>query len=81
MANRTLALVRKMFNFAIEHEWLETNPCHMVKRPGEEKQRECVLSEDEIRLFWKALDGESLLIAARVPNSPLDRSAGRRSGG
>src|SRR3990172_4812828 len=38
MANRTLALVRKMFNFAIEHEWLEANPCHMVKRPGEEKQ-------------------------------------------
>ena len=39
MANRTLALVRKMFNFAIEHEWLETNPCHLVKRPGQEKQR------------------------------------------
>ena len=34
MANRTLALVRKMFNFAIEHEWLEINPCHMVKPPG-----------------------------------------------
>ena len=64
MANRTLALVCKMFNFAIEHEWLETNPCHMVKRPGEERQRERVLSEDEIRLFWKALDGESPLVAA-----------------
>ena len=36
----------------------------MVKRPGEEKQRERVLSEDEIRLVWKALDGESPLIAA-----------------
>ncbi len=35
MANRTLALVRKMFNFAIEHDWLEANPCHMIKRPGE----------------------------------------------
>ena len=49
MANRTLALVRKMFNFAIERDWLETNPCHMVKPPGDEKQRERVLSEDEIR--------------------------------
>ena len=64
MANRTLALVRKMFNFAIEHDWLETNPCHMVKRPGEEKQRERVLSEDEIRRVWKALDDESPFIAA-----------------
>jgi len=36
----------------------------MVKRPGEEKQRERVLSEDEIRLVWTALDGESPLIAA-----------------
>lgn len=64
MANRTLALVRKMFNFAIEREWLETNPCHMIKPPGDEKQRDRVLSEDEIRLLWKALDGESPLIAA-----------------
>jgi integrase len=48
---------------AIEHEWLEANPCHMVRRPGEEKQRERVLSEDEIRLVWKALDGERPLIA------------------
>ena len=64
MANRTLALVRKMFNFAIERDWLEANPCHMVKPPGEEKQRERVLSEDEIRLVWKALDDESPLIAA-----------------
>lgn len=62
MANRTLALVRKMFNFAIEHEWLEMNPCHMVKQPGQEKQRERVLSEDEIRRVWKALDDESPLI-------------------
>ena len=63
MANRVLALVRKMFNFAIEREWLEVNPCHMVKAPGDEKQRDRVLSEDEIRLVWKALDDESPLIA------------------
>jgi integrase len=64
MANRTLALVRKMFNFAIERDWLEANPCHMVKPPGDERQRERVLSEDEIRLVWRALDDESPLIAA-----------------
>ena len=45
MANRTLALVRKMFNFAIEHEWLEANPCHMVKRPGGGKQPERDLNQ------------------------------------
>jgi len=30
MANRALALVRTMFTFGIERDWLETTPCHMV---------------------------------------------------
>jgi integrase len=64
MANRVLALVRKMFNFGIERDWLETNPCHMVKRVAPERQRDRVLSEDEIRAMWKALDAEDAIIAA-----------------
>jgi integrase len=64
MANRTLALVRKMFNFAIEHDWLEVNPCQMIKRLAPERQRDRVLSEDEIRGLWKALDSEDAVIAA-----------------
>jgi integrase len=64
MANRTLALVRKMFNFAIERDWLEHNPCHMVKRAAPERQRDRVLSEDEVRAVWKALDDEDAIIAA-----------------
>jgi integrase len=64
MANRTLALVRKMFNFAIEREWLEANPCQMVKRPAPDRQRQRVLNEDEVRAVWKALDEEHPIIAA-----------------
>ncbi|MGH9163771.1 MAG: tyrosine-type recombinase/integrase [Vicinamibacteraceae bacterium] len=64
MANRTLALVRKVFNFAIEHDWVETNPCHMIKRPAPERQRERVLSDDKIRRVWKTLDAEHPIIAA-----------------
>ena len=56
MANRALALVRKMFNFAIERERIESNPCHRIKRPAPERPR--VLSEDEIRRLWKALGQE-----------------------
>lgn len=62
--NRVLALVRKMFNFAIERDWLEMNPCHMVKRVAPERQRDRVLSENEIRKVWKALDEEDAIIAA-----------------
>jgi integrase len=51
-----------MFNFAIEREWLEFNPCHMVKRPGKEQARDRVLSSDEIRSFWAATAVEEPLI-------------------
>ena len=44
--------------------WLEANPCHMVKQPGQEKQRDRVLSEDELRGLWRALDSEDAIIAA-----------------
>jgi len=64
MANRTLALVRKMFTFAIEHDWLEANPCQMIKRFAPERQRDRVLSEDEVRALWKAPDSEGAIIAA-----------------
>jgi integrase len=64
MANHILCLVRKMFNWAIEHDWLETNPCSMIKRPAPARQRDRVLSEDEIRAVWKALDEEQPAAAA-----------------
>lgn len=36
-ANRVLAVVRKMFNFAIERDWLDVNPCGMIKRVVKEQ--------------------------------------------
>lgn len=66
MANRTLALVRKIFNFAIQREIVTQNPCSGVARPAEERQRERVLSEDEIKAVWKACDGEPAWVAAAM---------------
>ena len=56
-ANRTLALVRKIFNFGMQQDMVEVNPCHGLARPGQERQRDRVLSPDEIRKFWEALHG------------------------
>ena len=64
MANRVLALVRKVFNFGIAREVVEFNPCAQLERPGKERQRDRVLTDDEIRTFWMMLDGEHLEIAA-----------------
>jgi integrase len=55
-ANRTLAAVRKMFNFAISRDIVDATPVAMVKAPAREHQRDRVLSADEIRTFWKGLD-------------------------
>ncbi|MFT5446554.1 MAG: integrase [Gammaproteobacteria bacterium] len=55
-ANRTLACVRKMFNFAMERDILDTSPCAGVKAPGKENRRERVLTPDEIRTVWIALE-------------------------
>ncbi len=54
-ANRTLAVVRRMFNFAVGRDILDTTPVAMVRAPAKETQRDRVLSPDEIRTFWNGL--------------------------
>lgn len=53
-ANRTLALIRKIFNWGIGRGIVDHNPCHQVEAPSAERQRQRVLSEDEIRALWRA---------------------------
>jgi site-specific recombinase XerC len=48
-ANRALATVRKIYNWALSQDLVESNPCHGISAPGMENQRERVLSEDEIK--------------------------------
>ncbi len=48
-ANRTLAVVRKMFNWGISEDLVPTNPCIGIKPPGKETQCDRVLSETELR--------------------------------
>jgi integrase len=54
MANRTLALIRKMYNWGISRDLVENNPCLQVKMPAKERQRDRVFSENEIRALWEA---------------------------
>lgn len=62
-ANRTLAVIRKIYNWGISQDLVENNPCHGLPRPGKEKQRDRVLTDDEIQKVWKALDKEPVLTA------------------
>jgi integrase len=64
MANRCLAYMRKMYNWALSKDLVEFNPCAGIPRPGKEQQRDRVLSEDEIKVIWKALAKEKPIMAA-----------------
>jgi integrase len=64
LANRTRGLISKIFNFGIRRGIVELNPAQGVENPGQEHQRDRVLSEDETRALWHALDSERPKIAA-----------------
>ena len=55
-ANRALATLRKMFNWAAGRDIVEANPAAGVKAPASETSRDRVLSDDELRVLWKACD-------------------------
>ena len=64
MANRVLALVRGMLNFAVAQEWITSNPAALVKKPSPEHTRDRVLTAAEIRTLWAALDDLSSTMRA-----------------
>jgi integrase len=55
MANRILSRISAMFTFAMEQDWIESNPAWRIRQPGEERSRDRVLSRDELRELWAAL--------------------------
>ncbi len=65
-ANRTLAVVRRMFNFAIGRDILDATPVAMVRAPAKENQRDRILSADEIKTFWNGLDEAPMSHAVKL---------------
>src|SRR6516164_5332325 len=55
-ANRTLAVIRRMFGWALSRDIISASPCVAVKAPAKERRRDRVLSAEEIATFWRALD-------------------------
>ncbi|MCX7304143.1 MAG: integrase arm-type DNA-binding domain-containing protein [Hyphomicrobiales bacterium] len=58
MANRTLAAVRKFFNWAVSRDIVGMSPAAGVRPPAVERSRERILTDQEIRTFWKATDAD-----------------------
>jgi len=58
-ANHRLALVRKMFSFALDKSIIDVHPCLRMHAPGgPTKARDRVLDNArELRIFWRITDG------------------------
>ncbi|TWA59260.1 site-specific recombinase XerD [Azospirillum brasilense] len=56
-ANRVLAVVRKLFNWAASKDYVQATPCVGVQPPAEEESRDRVLTDDELREVWLAAGG------------------------
>ena len=51
-ANRTISLVKRIFNFGIDEELVSHNPAARMKPVTKEKRRQRALTDDEIRTVW-----------------------------
>ena len=52
-ANRVQALISMIFSFAVDSDLMEANPCSRLRKRGAENRETRVLSDDEIRQFWR----------------------------
>lgn len=54
MANRTLAALRKLFNWCVSRGIITTSPCHGVSAPHREKSRDRILNDEELTAVFDA---------------------------
>ncbi len=64
MANRTLGVLSKFFNWLVARDVIAASPVHGVEMPGVEKARDRVLADDEIAALWRACGDEGIVGAA-----------------
>jgi integrase len=81
-ANRNIELVRRVYSWALGKRKVDHNPAERLEL-NPERSRDRVLSEDEIKAFWNALEGLALerstqlvLKLALVTGQRLDEIAG-----
>jgi integrase len=55
-ANRTLARLKTLFNWALDEDLITSDPTARVRRRVKESARDRALSDDEIRSFWAGCD-------------------------
>jgi integrase len=65
-ANRVLAATRKLFNWLVARDIIAASPCAGVKPPTDERSRDRVLDDKELRAVWLAAEEIGLPFGAMV---------------
>ena len=55
-ANHARAIMCRIYNWGIENDIVESNPVQHVRAPAKIGRRDRVLTEDEIKIVWRALE-------------------------
>lgn len=63
LANRVRSALHKLFAWGVEAEIVDRNPVAGLQR-NRERPRDRVLSADELRKLWTALEGQALVVRA-----------------
>lgn len=66
MGNYAFAVIRKMFNWAVEKGKLENTPCTGLKLPAPRVERDRTLTEQEIKTLWNSLDRVDLNMSFEI---------------
>jgi integrase len=73
-ANRVLERISALFTFAVEQDWIESNPAWRIRKPGRERSRDRVLTRDEVRELWPALHETEAKNADGTPKPRLSQT-------
>lgn len=72
-SNNVLTLINRVLNWAVDEGVIEFNPASRLRKVGQVKPRERVLSEDDIVKFWNALAGMETMTGAHMAQGEAGR--------
>jgi site-specific recombinase XerD len=72
--NRVLERISALFTFAVDQDWIEANPAWRIRKPGQERSRDRVLTRDELRELWPALHETEAKKADGTPKPRLSQA-------
>lgn len=65
-ANRITALLKAIFRWANEEDYIQYNPSYGIRKRSREKPRSRVLNDDEIKHFWNNFGAEGVTEAVSI---------------